>query len=222
MFRRVFILSTAAVLSSRAQSSLGKAERVKRALAGKELDRQPFTFWHHFGLKTAQALPVHLMEELESTPESRIPLISIAKEQDWDIGEKGKGLYEKIYLPGRKNPLFLHRFPDILHLLMRVRDETHRFAISHYQNVHRTSLLTSALDSISGIGPKRRRMLLQHFGSMETLREASAEDLESAGLPRPVAENVVRVLAGLDGDEDISEEALEEAEKDENMEERED
>ena len=54
MFRRVFILSTAAVLSSRAQSSLGKAERVKRALAGKELDRPPFTFWHHFGLKAPE------------------------------------------------------------------------------------------------------------------------------------------------------------------------
>jgi excinuclease ABC subunit C len=157
---------------------------------------------------------LHLMGELQN-PESRIPLISLAKERDSDIGEKGKGLYEKIYLPGRKNPLFLHRFPDILHLLQRVRDEAHRFAISHYQSIHRTALLTSALDSIPGIGPKRRQMLLQHFGSMEDLQESTLDELESAGLPRPAAENVIRVLAGVEGDGDISGEALDD-EEDEN------
>ena len=147
---------------------------------------------------------VHVMQELEPAQENRIPLIALAKERDSDIGEKGRGLYEKIYLPGRKNPLFLHRFPDILHLLQRVRDEAHRFAISHYQNLHRTAMLTSALDSIPGIGPKRRQMLLQHFGSMEALQLASAEELEDAGLPRPVAQNVLGVLAGNEGEaEDV-------------------
>lgn len=140
---------------------------------------------------------LRVMEEF-GPPEGQLPVISLAKEQDSNIGDKGKGLYEKIYLPGRKNPLFLHRFPDILHLLMRIRDEAHRFAISHYQNVHRAALLTSSLDSIPGIGPKRRQMLLQQFGSTEALMEASADDLENAGLPRPVAENVVRVLAGME------------------------
>jgi len=81
---------------------------------------------------------LRLLEELGYA--ERLPLASIAKERDADVGEKGKGLYEKIYLPGRKNPLFLHRHPDILHLLQRVRDEAHRFAISHYQNVHRSAL----------------------------------------------------------------------------------
>ncbi|MFZ2444979.1 MAG: excinuclease ABC subunit UvrC [Syntrophobacteraceae bacterium] len=135
---------------------------------------------------------VRLFEELGYA--ERLPLASIAKEREADVGEKGRGLYEKIYLPGRKNPLFLHRYPDILHLLQRIRDEAHRFAISHYQNVHRSALLASALDSIPGVGPKRRQMLLQHFGSVEAFQEATVEELEEAGLPRPVAESVRRAV----------------------------
>jgi len=135
---------------------------------------------------------VNLLDQLGVS--ERLPVASIAKERESDVGEKGRGLYEKIYLPGRKNPLFLHRFPDILHLLQRVRDEAHRFAISHYQQVHRDSLLTSALDGVPGIGPGRRQMLLKHFGSLEGLLEASVPELQSAGLPWAVAENVVRVL----------------------------
>ncbi|MDR3553344.1 MAG: excinuclease ABC subunit UvrC [Syntrophobacteraceae bacterium] len=139
---------------------------------------------------------VRLMEQI--SPPEPLPLASIAKERESDIGEKGKGLYEKIYLPGRKNPLFLHRHPDILHLLQRIRDEAHRFAITTYQNVHRTSLLTSALDGIPGIGPGRRQMLLQRFGSIDAIQEATVDELESAGLPRKVAQSVPRVLSEME------------------------
>jgi excinuclease ABC subunit C len=138
---------------------------------------------------------VRLLQQLEAPG---LPVASIAKERESDIGEKGKGSYEKIYLPGRKNPLFLHRYPDILHLLQRIRDEAHRFAISHYQSVHRASLLTSALDSIPGIGPGRRNMLLQSFGSLDAIQEASVSELESAGLPRNVAQSVIRVLSEIE------------------------
>jgi len=138
---------------------------------------------------------VRLLEQL-GTPD--LPVVSIAKERESDIGEKGKGLYEKIYLPGRKNPLFLHRYPDILHLLQRIRDEAHRFAITHYQSVHRTSLLTSALDGIPGIGPGRRHMLLQRFGSLDAIQEAPVSELESAGLPLKVAQSVIRVLSEIE------------------------
>ena len=124
---------------------------------------------------------VRLLEQLGTS--EPLPVASIAKERESDMGDKGKGLYEKIYLPGRKNPLFLHRYPDILHLLQRIRDEAHRFAISHYQSVHRRSLMTSALDGIPGIGPGRRQMLLQRFGSLDAIQEAPLFELESAGLP---------------------------------------
>ena len=139
---------------------------------------------------------VRLLEQLGTS--EPLPVASIAKERESDIGEKGKGLYEKIYLPGRKNPLFLHRNPDILHLLQRIRDEAHRFAISHYQNVHRVSLLTSALDTIPGIGPGRRQMLLERFGSLEAIQEAPAMELERAGLPQTVAQNLIRVLSEIE------------------------
>ncbi|MCL5406219.1 MAG: excinuclease ABC subunit UvrC [Deltaproteobacteria bacterium] len=139
---------------------------------------------------------VRLLEQI--APPEQLPVASIAKERESDIGDKGKGLYEKIYLPGRKNPLFLHRHPDILHLLQRIRDEAHRFAVTHYQNVHRTSLLTSALDSIAGIGPGRRQMLLQRFGSIDAIQEATVSELESAGLPRKVAQSVLGVLSEME------------------------
>ncbi len=135
---------------------------------------------------------VRLLEQI-SLPRP-LSLASIAKERESDIGEKGKGLYEKIYLPGRKNPLFLHRHPDILHLLQRIRDEAHRFAITTYQNLHGTSLLTSALDSIPGIGPARRQMLLRRFGSIEAIEEATISELETAGLPPEVARTVLGLL----------------------------
>ncbi|SPJ14507.1 UvrABC system protein C [Syntrophobacter sp. SbD2] len=139
---------------------------------------------------------VRLLEQIGTS--EPLPVASIAKERESDIGEKGKGLYEKIYLPGRKNPLFLHRNQDILHLLQRIRDEAHRFAISHYQNVHRVSLLTSALDTIPGIGPARRQMLLERFGSLEAIQEAPAQELERAGLPQTVAQNLIRVLSEIE------------------------
>jgi len=125
---------------------------------------------------------------METGIEHELPVISIAKEQEADRGEKGRGFYEKVYTPGRKNPLFLSRFPDILHLLQRLRDEAHRFAITRYQSLHRNELLSSALDSVPGIGPKRRQMLLQYFGSLEKLEQASIEELEVVtGLPKDVA-----------------------------------
>jgi len=121
----------------------------------------------------------------------QLPIISIAKEQEADRGEKGRGFYEKIYIPGRKNPLFLTRFPDILHLLQRLRDEAHRFAISRYQSRHRSELLSSELDSVPGVGSKRRQTLLQHFGSMEKIQQASLEELQAVpALPKHIAENI--------------------------------
>ncbi|MCE5336119.1 MAG: excinuclease ABC subunit UvrC [Desulfobacteraceae bacterium] len=136
---------------------------------------------------------VHRIRELGAS--DLFPVVSIAKETEANVRDAGRGLYEKFYIPGRKNPVFLHRFPDVLHLLQRIRDEAHRFAISHYQSLHRASLLTSVLDTIPGIGPKRRNALLQHFGSIEGLQAASTEELEAAGLPRGLADELVRVLS---------------------------
>lgn len=129
--------------------------------------------------------------------EEQLPILSIAKEQEADRGDQGRGLYEKIYLPKRKNPLFLSRFPDILHLLQRLRDEAHRFAITRYQSRHRSELLASELDSIPGVGVKRRQALLQHFGSTEALQQASLEELKAVpALPNDLAEAIHEYFSG--------------------------
>lgn len=125
-----------------------------------------------------------------------VPLIAIAKEREADRGEAGRGLYEKIYIPGRKNPLFLTRFPDLLHLLQRLRDETHRFAVSYYQSLHRADLVSSVLDRIPGVGVKRRQLLLQHFPSIDSLRSADVEAIQQVpGISRDLALRIIESLA---------------------------
>ncbi|PIU32871.1 MAG: excinuclease ABC subunit C [Syntrophobacteraceae bacterium CG07_land_8_20_14_0_80_61_8] len=114
---------------------------------------------------------------IEAGLEQQLPLIALAKEQETDRGDEGRGMYEKVYLPGRKNPLFLTRHPAVLHLLQHLRDEAHRCAVSFYQKRHRQDLLMSSLDAIPGIGEKRRRLLLQHLGSLDALRQAAIHEI---------------------------------------------
>ncbi|MFI5395111.1 MAG: excinuclease ABC subunit UvrC [Candidatus Binatia bacterium] len=84
---------------------------------------------------------------------------------------------ERVFLPGRKNPVILKRNSNALFLLQRVRDEAHRFAITYHRQLRRRERLRSALDSIAGIGATRRNRLLRHFGSVRRIREASVEAL---------------------------------------------
>lgn len=81
----------------------------------------------------------------------------------------------------RKSPLF--------YLLTRMQDEVHRYAITFHRQVRAKSLLDSILDDVDGIGPKRRRQLLNHFGSVKKMREASMEELEAV-LPKNVADHL--------------------------------
>ncbi len=143
----------------------------------------------------------HLLAERELAAE--LPLMALAKETDADVGLEGRGSFDKVFLPGRKNPQFLNRAPDVLHLLQRIRDEAHRFAISYYQKRHRSVQLASILDTIAGIGPKRRQSLIHTFGSLEGLRRASLGDLEAApGIPAALARSIFASLHGNDDDSD--------------------
>jgi len=135
-----------------------------------------------------------LLKEKQIGP--RLPVIGIAKEREADRGSKGRGFYEKIYVPGRKNPLFLSHSPDLLHLLQRLRDEAHRSALSHYKNLHGRELLSSALDAIPGIGRKRKQALLQHFDSIEVLRQAGREELLGIkGIPAALAKTIGEAMS---------------------------
>lgn len=78
----------------------------------------------------------------------------------------------------RKSPLF--------YLLTRMQDEVHRYAISFHRQVRAKSLVDSILDDVEGIGPKRRKQLLHHFGSVKKMREATLDDIQEV-LPKAVA-----------------------------------
>ena len=84
---------------------------------------------------------------------------------------------DKIYLPRRSNPVNLNKDPDLLLFLQRIRDEAHRFAIA-YQRRRRASVsVASLLDGIDGIGPQRKRALLERFGSVAGIKTATIEEL---------------------------------------------
>jgi excinuclease ABC subunit C len=102
---------------------------------------------------------------------------------------------EELFLPGRPRPLVLdHETPE-LQLLQRVRDEAHRFALTHHRIRRDKAMTSSILDDLPGIGPKRKRALLKHFGSPEGLAGASREELEAVpGLPGKVARDVYAQL----------------------------
>lgn len=84
---------------------------------------------------------------------------------------------EKIYIPGRKNPLFLPRYKDIFHFVGRVMQEAHRFALSFAEKTLQKENLVTLLDRIPGIGPKRKEILLKHIKSLEDLKEMPLAEL---------------------------------------------
>lgn len=95
---------------------------------------------------------------------------------------------ERFFLPGRKNPVVLRQGSPALFMLERLRDEAHRFAITHHRKVRRQATLRSSLEDIPGIGAERRKALLRHFGSLRQIKQASLEQLEAMpGLPKNLA-----------------------------------
>jgi excinuclease ABC subunit C len=91
---------------------------------------------------------------------------------------------EEIYLPGLDEPIRLQKTDPALHLLQMIRDETHRFAVSSHRRRRARRTLTSELDQLAGIGAKRRKLLLEHFGSLSAVRQASEADLAKVLGPR--------------------------------------
>src|ERR1700688_1048968 len=102
---------------------------------------------------------------------------------------------ERVFLPNRKDPIVLPKNSTALFLLVRSRDEAHRFAITYNRELRRRARMRSVLDDIEGVGPVRRRALLRHFGSLRRVREARLEEIEAVkGLNSEVAATVRRHL----------------------------
>jgi len=102
---------------------------------------------------------------------------------------------DRAYIPGRKDPLYLSRYPGTLRFLQRVRDEAHRFAVTHHRRVKEKADFRSLLDGIGGIGEARKRALLTAFGDVERIKEASVEDLQKVkGIPPALAQRIRQFL----------------------------
>lgn len=113
----------------------------------------------------------------------RVPVAGLAKQQ------------EELFLPGRSESIMLPRRSQGLYLIQRVRDEAHRFAVSHHRQRRGKAGTASLLDSVPGVGPKRRTALLKRFGSLQNIREAAVDEIAAVpGIPRHVAEAIKEQL----------------------------
>jgi excinuclease ABC subunit C len=107
---------------------------------------------------------------------------------------------ERIFLPGRRNPLVLRQNSAPLLLLCRIRDEAHRFAITYHKKVRGREALTSRLEAVPGVGEERMKALLRHFGSLRRLEGASVEEIAAAkGISGSLARGVWEFLHGEEG-----------------------
>jgi len=122
------------------------------------------------------------LEVLEAAGFADIPTFALAKER------------EEIFAPGRAEPIVQERNSPGMFLVQRIRDEAHRFAITHHRKVRARKALTSPLDSVEGIGPARKRALLRHFGSVQAIRDAAVEDIVALGVPERLAKRLKETL----------------------------
>ena len=127
------------------------------------------------------------MEGLKTAGRAGLPIIGLAKAR----GEKE----ERVFLPGRKNPIVLKPASPATHLLQRIRDEAHRFAIAYHRKLRGKALVSSKLDRIIGVGEIRRNTLLKKFGSLDKIAAASDAQLRAAGLDAKTAVEIRKALA---------------------------
>ena len=120
------------------------------------------------------------VEVLESEGFHEIQLISIAKRFEW------------LYTPGAKDPIRLEKDSPALRLLMKIRDEAHRFAISYHRKLRQKALSHSFLDDIPGIGEKRKRVVLQRFSTRDELARVDIKELAALpGMNRQIATKIL-------------------------------
>jgi len=101
---------------------------------------------------------------------------------------------EEIFAPGRADPIVLSPKSRSLLLLRRIRDEAHRFAVTYHRKLRTKRSLSSVLDEIRGIGPKRKSLLMKRFGSVDRLAAASPDEIAAAGVPAELAERLLERL----------------------------
>jgi excinuclease ABC subunit C len=126
-----------------------------------------------------------VLQALKDLGLADLPVVGLAKAAK----QGGREVPDRLFLPGRKNPKLLPASSPGWLLLLRLRDEAHRFAITYHRRRARKELVASALGHVPGLGPARQKLLLQHYASLEDLKGADVKELRSKGrLPLKVAQ----------------------------------
>jgi excinuclease ABC subunit C len=120
---------------------------------------------------------VEVLEELDLWG---IPVAGLAKEHEW------------LFVPGQAEPIVLPPGSPGLHLVMRIRDEAHRFAVEYHRKRRGTAMTQSALDALAGVGPVRRKRLLTVFGSVGALKRASVDEIAAVKGMTPALASTVK------------------------------
>jgi len=128
----------------------------------------------------------------------KVDLIGLAKGRSEKKRGRSRGQnvdYEYVVKPNQKNEIRLRRNSDVLYFLQNIRDESHRFAIEFQRKLKRKHTLHSQIDDIPGIGPKRRKLLLKHFGSLTLLKQATTDEImQVPGIPQIMADDIKKFL----------------------------
>ena len=164
-----------------------RAERLETSLATGQEHEKGLSAWElEPDLVIIDGGKGHLSAALEVLLElglDDIPLSALAKEN------------ELLFVPHTSEPIELPRNSQGLYLVQRIRDEAHRFAITYHRNLRSKSGLKSSIDMVTGIGPKRKRMLLRRFGSIQAIKDAPVDDIAAVpGLTRSLAVRLKQTL----------------------------
>jgi excinuclease ABC subunit C len=125
---------------------------------------------------------VEVIDEFDMTG---IPVAGLAKEHEW------------LYVPGNPDPIVLATNSPGLHLIMRIRDEAHRFAVTYHRQRRAKAMTQSKLDALAGVGPVRRKRLLAEFGSVAAIKRASVDEIAAVkGMTATLAAQVKNALEG--------------------------
>ena len=139
-------------------------------------------------------IAVQILEEM-GRPE--IPVVGMAKARTEKGFDKKEivGSEERFFLPQRQNPVTFTRSAEALQILVQLRDEAHRFAITYHRTLRGKNLLSSELDKVKGLGEKRKKSLLKHFASVQKVRQASVNEIcELEGFSKKLVEQILKQL----------------------------
>ncbi len=171
-FRRLLDEQAKGQASSRADQGAPQAEQPDPLLSGPMLvdpeTGRPRKFAYAPGLVVVDGGPPQVAAAQRALDELGIvdiPVVGLAKR------------LEEVWVPGQEDPVILRRSSEGLYLLQRIRDEAHRFAITHHRSRRSKSMVESLLDDVPGLGEVRRKTLLKHFGSLKKLREAEVAEI---------------------------------------------